>query len=142
MPADANRSSATGLAPAETVFFGREAELGHLIGLLREATESRGAFVFVTGATGSGVSSLLGQLPDAAAADERTSRVGFGIAACDPYTPFDPFQPFVGILNNTHPGAVHFELEDGDGRPQPVEHASGTACSAGRTPPLGHHLLG
>ena len=87
-------------ADAKAVFFGREAELGHLIGLLREATESRGAFVFVTGATGSGVSSLLGQLPDAAAADERTSRVGFGIAACDPYTPFDPFQPFVGILNS------------------------------------------
>ena len=87
-------------ADAKAVFFGREAELGHLIGLLREATESRGAFVFVTGATGSGVSSLLGQLPDAAAADERTSRVGFGIAACDPYTPFDPLQPFVGILNS------------------------------------------
>ncbi len=100
MPADANRSSATSLAPAETVFFGRDAELCELIVLLREAAEGRGAFVFVTGATGSGVSSLLGQLPGTAAADETASRIAFGTATCDPYTPFDPFQPFVGILDS------------------------------------------
>ena len=31
-------------------------------------------------------------------------------------------------LENVHPGKVHFELEDGEGRPQPLEHATGAAC--------------